>query len=135
MLVNSGRRSARRSTRVLGAMKVQVVAVLVGLLVSASTLAQDLECSVGPIGTELGGMEWQVTSCNDGRSLVFVTVEGNPAWPFVFIVYRNVDRSRIVGEGNGSKEHSAAALEDLDAMTERQFDELVQATKRSDTVN
>ena len=90
--------------------------------------AEPLRCDVGPITRILGGTQWQVTSCNDGYSLVFATVNGNPAMPFVFIVQRAEGTAKISGEGNGSKEHSAAAYEELASLTATQFDELVQAT-------
>ena len=93
--------------------------------------AEPLQCNVRPIVEILGGAEWQVTSCSDGRSLVFATMKGNPAMPFVFIVQRAKETAKISGEGNGSKEHSAAAYEELRAMTSEQFDELAQATKHA----
>jgi hypothetical protein len=49
--------------------------------------------------------------------------------PFVFIVLRGVGKSQINGEGNGSKEASAAAFEQIKSMTESQLDALVEVTK------
>ena len=49
--------------------------------------------------------------------------------PFYFMVQRNEDSPRIVGEGNGSKEYSAAAYEEIRKMTATELDDLVQATK------
>ena len=102
---------------------------LVFLIWPSITSAESMECDVGPVIRELGGTRWQVTSCSDGRSLVFVTVAGNPAMPFVFIVQRTDEPSKISGEGNGSEEHSAAAFESLRMMKEVDFDALVEATK------
>ena len=95
----------------------------------ASVAAQPMQCTIGPIVESLGGTQWQVSSCDDGRSLVFATMAGNPAMPFVFFVQRSEDPPRISGEGKGSKEHSAAAFDALQKMTATQFDKLVQATK------
>lgn len=110
-------------------MKSALVALLVMLMVSTSSAGEALECHIGPMQVSLGGTHWQLTSCNDDRSLVFATMQGNPAMPFVFFIYRDGNSSKINGEGSGSKEYSSAAFEELKAMTETHFDELVQATK------
>lgn len=102
------------------------------MIPGVSFAAESLTCDVGPIHVELGGGKWQVISCTDGRSLVFATMKGNPAMPFVFIVQRKEEESAISGEGNGSKEHSSAAFDELKKMTEAHFDELVRATKEAD---
>jgi len=103
------------------------------LYAGVASAAEPLQCNVGPIQREIGGSMWQVTSCDDGHSLVFATMAGNPAMPFVFIIHRGGQESQINGEGNGSKKHSAAAFEELKTMTEDKFDELVEATKRVNT--
>lgn len=106
-------------------------AAILILAFGTSAAAEPLQCNVGPIIKSLGGAEWQVTSCSDGRSLIFATMKGNPAMPFVFIVQRDEETAKISGEGNGSKEHSAAVFDELKKMTAAQFDELVQATKHA----
>ena len=108
-------------------MRSSFVAILI-LAFGVSAAAEPLQCNVGLIITSLGGSKWQVTSCNDGRSLVFATMKGNPAMPFAFIVQRDEETAKISGEGNGSKEHSTVAFAELKEMTTAQFDELVQAT-------
>jgi len=60
-------------------------------------------------------------------------MKDNPAMPFVFIVQRDGGKSRISGEGNGSKRYSSAAVEELRTMSEARLDELVHATKLADT--
>lgn len=112
-------------------MKPKIAIIFYVLISSVSFAAEPLKCHVGPIQIELAGGKWQVTSCDDGRSLVFVTMKDNPAMPFVFIVQRNGETSKINGEGNGSKEYTSAAFEELKAMTETHFNELVQATLES----
>ena len=100
------------------------------LLVSFHTFsAEPLSCNVGPVHIELAATKWQVTSCNDGQSLVFATMKGNPAMPFMFFVKRDGDEAKISGEGNGSKEYTSKAFEELKSMRGRQFEDLVQATK------
>ncbi len=99
------------------------------LSLSVPALAEPKQCNVGPVDRIVGGAEWIVLSCSDGRSLVFVTAKGNPAAPFYFMVQRDEESPKIVGEGNGSKEYSAAAYEETKKMTATEFDDLVQATK------
>ena len=108
-----------------------VGAFLMGLclLPQVSIAAKPLNCQVGPVLLEIGGSNWQVSSCDDGRSLVFATVAGNPAMPFVFVVLRGGDKTQINGEGNGSKKASSAAFEQIRSMTEAQYDALVVVTQ------
>jgi hypothetical protein len=113
-------------------MKPRCVLLLSALYCGIASAAESLQCNVGPIQHELGGTMWQVTSCDDGHSLVFATMADNPAMPFVFIIQRGHAAPQINGEGNGSKKHSAAAFKELKSMTEAEFDELVEATKRVD---
>jgi hypothetical protein len=113
-------------------LKPRFVLLLSALCYGIASAAEPLQCNVGPIEHKLGGTMWQVTSCDDGHSLVFATMAGNPAMPFVFIIQRGGETPQISGEGNGSKKHSAAAFEELKSMTEAEFDELVEATKRVD---
>ena len=106
-------------------------ALILGVFLAplVSSAADSLDCFVGPIEMQVGPGRWQVTSCSDGRSIVFATVAGNPAMPFVFIVMRGGQKSIVNGEGNGSKEASAAAFEQIKSMTETQFDAIVEVTK------
>jgi hypothetical protein len=60
-------------------------------------------------------------------------MKDNPAMPFVFIVQRDGETSKINGEGNGPKEYSSAAFKELETMTESGFDELVRATQLEDS--
>ena len=109
-------------------MRVSIPTILL-LSLAISALAEPMRCNVGPVARNLGGAKWNVLSCSDGRSLVFVTAEGNPAMPFYFMVQRNEDSAKVVGEGSGSKEYSAAAYEVIKKMTATELDDLVQATK------
>lgn len=85
-------------------------------------------CNIGTMQTELGGTNWQMSSCPGGRSLVFATVEDNPAMPYFLVVQRNGEETKIHGEGDGDKTYTAAALEQLKSMSEADFDELVRQT-------
>lgn len=89
-----------------------------------------VQCNVGPVARELGGSDWMVLSCSDGRSMVMVSAQGNPAGPFVFFLKPLPDGAyAISGEGNGDKAASDAALEVLTHYTTADFAALLAATK------
>ena len=90
--------------------------------------AEPLTCHTGPVVIEIAQGNWQVTSCSDSQSLVFVTMKDNPSMPFVFIVKRSADKVSIRGEGNGNKVFTQQAYFALKGMSMANFDELVQAT-------
>ncbi|MFT6087991.1 MAG: hypothetical protein ACI9UD_003159 [Glaciecola sp.] len=110
-------------------MKIHLPLVLILLASFHTYSAEPLSCNIGPVHTELATTKWQATSCNDGQSLVFATMKGNPAMPFMFFIKRDGDKTQISGEGNGAKEYTSKAFEELRSMTGRQFEDLVQATK------
>ena len=90
---------------------------LVGLFTPpSSTFAQSLKCEIGPVAKAFGGTQWLVYSCDDQKSLVVVSAEGNPAMPFYFIISEKDGTLSIYGEGAGSKESSAAAGKELETM-------------------
>ena len=111
-------------------MKMISVFIALFLLVETPSAKEQLECFVGPVAYTLANQNWRVSSCSDRRSMVFVTREGNPAHPFVFIVQRSDEQSRIRGQGNAPQEHTSAALEALQELTEAQFDLIVEATRQ-----
>jgi hypothetical protein len=112
-------------------MKINCSLVLILLFSFHAYSAEPLSCNVGPIHIELASTKWQVTSCSDGQSLVFATMKGNPAMPFMFFIKRDGGKTRkISGEGNGAKEYTSKAFEVLKSKTEKQLDELLQATKQ-----
>lgn len=74
-------------------------------------------CTVGPTEKIFGKTKWLLYGCNDKTTAVIVSAEGNPASPFVFIVFRDAGTYRVYGEGTGSQTASAAALKDLQAMS------------------
>lgn len=89
-----------------------------------------MQCDAGPVARELGGSDWMVLSCSDGRSMVVVSAQGNPAGPFVFFLKPLPDGAyAISGEGNGDKAASDAALEALTRYTTADLAALLAATK------
>ena len=106
------------------------------LLLADATVAGEtekqpsLECKVGPISAVFGGANWLVYSCNDGKSLVVITPKDNPAAPFVFFILAGTEGYSLRGEGNGNKTASAAAFEDLKALTTEEIAALVESTRQ-----
>jgi hypothetical protein len=75
--------------------------------------AEPLKCDAGPVAKTFGNSQWLVYGCDDGRSVVVVSAPGNPAAPFYFMFSPSKGGYRLVGEGTGSKQSSAAALSEL----------------------
>lgn len=89
-----------------------------------------LECRMGPLEKRFGGQPWLVYSCSDKASLVLASAPGNPASPFYFLVKPDGDGLAISGEGNGSKEVSAAAFEELRSLSPGDVRAIVAETRR-----
>jgi hypothetical protein len=87
-------------------------------LVSPSFAAEErppaLTCDAGPAKKSYGGNPWLVYACDDGRSAVVVSDQGNPALPFYFIFYVMPDGAiRLYGEGTGAKSATQPAFDEL----------------------
>jgi hypothetical protein len=97
------------------AMIIAVFAMLAAQSPTTSLAKQEppLQCHVGPLRKTFGGYPWLVYSCSDGATLVVVSDGGNPASPFYFMLHPKGDGYAMSGEGNGSKEASSAAFDDL----------------------
>ena len=76
-----------------------------------------LVCNVGPAVKVYGKTNWLVYSCNDNRSLIFVSAPGNPAGPFVFSLMPEGSAYHLRGEGTGNKGSSDAALVELQTLS------------------
>ena len=90
-------------------------------------------CNIGPVVRVFGGNEWNIFSCTAPDQLVVVSAPGNPAMPFYFVLYIEDGERRLSGEGNGSKEASAAAYEDLQliAKSEERIAALIAETRNA----
>lgn len=77
-----------------------------------------------------GHTKWLLYGCNDAKTAVIVSAEGNPAAPFYFIVFREADNYRLYGEGTGSKTASGAALKELQALSGAALANLVSEANR-----
>ncbi|TFW28251.1 hypothetical protein [Massilia horti] len=88
-------------------------------------------CDVGPTEKMFGKTKWLLYGCNDAQTAVIVAAEGNPAAPFYFLVFREVDSYRIYGEGAGDKKASGAAMKELKALNGKALANLVIEANRS----
>jgi hypothetical protein len=107
------------------------VGALMLLACASGAMAQqvELKCNAGPLHRSFGGNAWLVYGCNDGKSLVVASDAGNPASPFVFIIAWSAAGYGVSGEGNGDRAVSAAALQDLSALTNAQIVSLFTETQ------
>lgn len=92
--------------------------------------APTLQCDVGPTTKVYGGVQWLVYSCNDNKSVVFVSDRGSPASPFYFILTPEGSRYRLRGEGNGSRAATDAAMKELRVLSSKDIARLILETKR-----
>jgi hypothetical protein len=85
-----------------------------------------LSCTSGPLHKTYGGSEWLLYACDDSRSLVVVTQEGNPAAPFYFIFYVTPEGGmKLDGEGNGDRHASDLAFAELKVLSTSDVSALV----------
>lgn len=91
---------------------------------SSPSKSAAMQCFFGPVSKKFAGAPWLVYACDDGKSLVVVTSQHNPASPFYFLISPNGGALNIHGEGNGSKTTSDAAGDDIRKMSVGQVAEL-----------
>ncbi len=96
---------------------------------TASATNAAMKCESGPILKTFGKTAWQVYGCADGKSIVVMSAEGNPALPFYFMFYPKNGAYQLVGEGSGKKEYTAAAYQELEKLTDADILKLHQQTK------
>lgn len=89
-----------------------------------------LKCDIGPVVKTYGMTQWLVYCCDDKRTVVIVSAPGNPAMPFYFTFFPYENGYRLSGEGTGRKDTTAAAFEELKALSERDIAALIEHTKQ-----
>ena len=98
---------------------------------SAETEAagRNVRCKTGPVVKQLGGTYWIVFSCDDSKSLIFLSDQRNPAFPFMFVAMAKDDRYEVRGQGEGDKDAAAPAFEALMKMPATDLFALVEETQ------
>jgi hypothetical protein len=94
-----------------------------------SSTSQPLKCETGPITRTYGDTPWLVYSCEDERSIVIVSAEESPAFPFYFMFSPQERGYRLSGEGTGRRDATNAAFEELQALSESDIAALVEQTQ------
>ena len=89
-----------------------------------------LKCDVGPITKTYGATQWLVYSCDDRVMVVILAAPGNPAAPFYFTFSPSDRGYRLDGEGTGRKEATAAAFDELKALSQGDIEALIAQTGR-----
>jgi hypothetical protein len=112
-------------------MKLLIACAILALLFPLPSLAAEekMTCETGPLVKKFGGTMWEVFSCDVPNNFIVVSQKGNPAAPFMFISIVNGNKRHLTGHGNGSKEASNAAMEELKGYTEPQFQLLLAETR------
>jgi len=91
---------------------------------AAQPAKPQMACKIGPIEKTYGSTQWKIYSCDDHKSLVFVSAPGSPASPFYFL--RSPEG--VSGEGTGSKQATDAAYAEIAKLTTADAGALIQAT-------
>ncbi|GAB2493512.1 hypothetical protein GCM10027084_03080 [Pseudoxanthomonas sangjuensis] len=104
------------------------------IIASASHASSDrppaLDCRIGPLHKTYGKTGWLVYACDDSRSIVIVSDQGNPASPFYFIVYVKPDGGmQLYGEGNGKESATRAAFDELKKLSQADVAALVEQAR------
>ncbi|MGO4549537.1 hypothetical protein AB4059_00315 [Lysobacter sp. 2RAF19] len=82
---------------------------------------------MGPLHKTYGETAWLVYACNDARSVVIVSDEGSPAFPFVFMLYvKPGEDVQVHGEGTGKESATRAAYDEIKASTQSDVAGLVE---------
>jgi|3_EtaG_2_1085321.scaffolds.fasta_scaffold34398_3 hypothetical protein len=80
-----------------------------------------MDCSIGRLEKVFGGNPWVVHGCADGKSVVVVADQGNPAQPFFFLLFPEGSQYRLYGEGTGDRAHTKPAYDELAAALSEAF--------------
>jgi hypothetical protein len=91
--------------------------------------AQRLKCDTGPLQRTYAATQWLVYSCEDTRSLVFVTPQGNPAMPFYFFLRLSDGGYRLEGEGTGNKDVADSVAAELQRLSDIEIASLINETR------
>lgn len=104
-----------------------LVSSLIALLALTQAGEPAMNCNIGPGQHALGGQTWLALACSDQSSVLLLAVEPNPAAPFYFLFTPGEDGYRLVGEGNGQRDATQAAYNELIEYDDARIRELVQS--------
>jgi hypothetical protein len=90
----------------------------------------ELVCDVGPITRVFGQSQWLVYSCDDRRTMIVLSAPGSAARSFYFVLYPAESGYQLRGEGTGHQDITAAAFNDLKALSSEEIMSLIQETRR-----
>jgi hypothetical protein len=80
---------------------------------------------MGPVNRTLGGGEWLIYGCDDGKTLVVVSEAHNAAAPFYFVLSPQGTSHHLDSEGSGYKRASDAAGDELQRLSPGEIAALV----------
>ena len=84
-------------------------------------------CDVGPLNKHLGGSDWQVLSCGDGRTLLFQSLPGKPPANFsIAIAKDSIERGN---ESMDNRNLSEAAIAELAGLSHEKLVALIAETE------
>jgi len=112
-----------------------IAILLTAVLAAPSATPADpghLECNVGSTIERIGGNDWIVHGCADGKSVVVVAGPPNPASPFFFFLMPEGEGIILHGEGEGAKSATKPAYEQLKEMSAEDLAGLYKRAAASD---
>lgn len=118
------------SMRMLALVVLSLLAMTACASTSDTAEQPAMACDVGPLLKTYGTTEWLVYSCKDARSVVVVAAPGNPAMPFFFLLSPEDDGIRLYGEGEGDKNATKPAFDELKAVTASDLARLISETQQ-----
>ncbi|HEX7643027.1 MAG TPA: hypothetical protein VF472_12545 [Burkholderiaceae bacterium] len=96
---------------------------------NSNPTSQSMKCEIGPVSKRFGETEWLVYSCSDGTSVVVTSAPGNPAMPFYFFLSLKDGKYQVTGEGNGNKDATKAAFNELSSLPASKITSLIVQTQ------
>ncbi len=96
----------------------------------ADSVPPVLNCMTGPLTKTFGSTDWLVYSCDNNRTVIFVTAPGSRASPFYFRLSPDKDGYHLTGEGTGNQEATDAAYEDLSKLSEQDIAALIAEARK-----
>ena len=107
-----------------------LVAVLACLALPAGAQTEPMDCRVGPLTKTFGGSNWVVNSCTDGRTVILMATNDNPAFPCFIEIAPSTKGYTINGRGKGDRQATNAAMDELGALSVADIHGMIDETKQ-----